>query len=154
MSKSQSQPSDPHVVPDDDGYTLTRYIEGVPRLYGALRFTYRPVSSIRRAKFRDGAKSGEGEEASLRRVANATAVRVVEWNAVDIKGSPLPINAAGVLSLHPSLQVRLMNIVVYSIDGGDADPESSEIPSESDDTDPFGEKLVDGELLEGSRKNS
>lgn len=153
MSKKNQSPSDPHVIPDDDGYTLTRYIEGVPRMYGALRFTYRPVPSIRRAKFRDGQKN-ESEEASLKYVANAAAQRIKEWNAVDLNGKPLPINMAGVLDLHPSLQVRLMNIVVYSIEGGDADPEASDIPSESDENDPFGEKLSNDELLEGSRKNS
>jgi hypothetical protein len=153
MSKSQS-PGDPHVIPDDDGYTLTRFVEGVPRLYGALRFTYRPVSSIRRARLRDGAKNGETEEAQLRRVAAGAARQIVDWNAVDHKGISLPVTVAGVLSLHPSLQVRLMNIVVYSIDGGDVDPDSSEILNESDDTDPFGDKLPDSELLEGSRKNS
>jgi hypothetical protein len=119
---NSSSSSDPYVIPDDDGYTLSRYIEGVSLQYGALRFTYRPVSALRRAKFRDGAKPGDTEETLLRRCAKGVASRLVKWDAVDLKGSPLPTTDAGVLQLHPQLLTRLINVVVYSIEGGDPDP--------------------------------
>ena len=153
---NQSNPnssSDPHVVPDDDGYTLSRYIDGVPRQYGALRFRYRPVSAIRRAKFRDGAKPGDNEETLLRRCAKGVAQCLIDWDAKDIKNNYLPKTDAGVLQLHPQLLTRLINIVVYSIEGGDPDPLVVVDSSTDDDQDVFGE-IPDDELVEGSRKNS
>lgn len=150
---SKLQQTDPHVLLDDDGYTLTRYIAAEPRMYGALRFTYRPVSSIKRAKFRDKKRLGETEAQSLERHAIATASRLVEWNALGLDGKPLPPTTEGVLALHPVLLTRLMSIVVLSTEGGDLDPDAESPQEPHSEQDPFGDE-TDDELVEGSRKNS
>ena len=150
---SRKQASDPHVYPDDDGYTLTRYLRAAPRMYGALRFTYRPVSSKRRAKFRDNARDGETEEQALDRVAAAVARQLVKWDAVDIKGKPLPTTAASVLLLHPTLQTELAAIVLWSFKGGDVDPSESDGSSDQSLSDPFGDNS-DDDIVEAERKNS
>jgi len=153
MSKSQNEASDPHVVTEDDGYTLTRYIEGVPRMYGSLRFTYRPVGSIGRSRFRAKAPDGEREEDSIRRYAKAAVSRMVEWNAVDRKGEPLPLTDKSIVVLHPMLQMRLFNVIIHSIDGGDDDPAKTVYSEPDIDDDPFGGAVTDDEIVAESRKN-
>lgn len=142
-----------HVLSDDDGYTLTRYIQEEPRMHAALRFTYRPVGSIMRLRFRDRAPAGENEEAALRRSAVAVAHQLVQWSGKDRKGNPLPVTAESVLSLHPRLQMRLISIVLHSLEGGDADPEAVQSSARWNPADPFGTD-ADAELVEGEQKNS
>lgn len=150
---SQSQQSDPHVFGTDDGYTLTRYIQAEARMYGALRFSYRPVNAVMRAKFRDNKRPNETEFQGLERVAAAAARRIVEWDAVDLKGNKLPVSAESVLALHPNLGQRLIAIVVWSFEGGDADPRDVPPDAGSDNQDPFGDN-TDDSVVAQSRKNS
>lgn len=111
-----------HVLVDDDGYSLTRYIQAEPRMYEAARFTFRPVTPLRRARL-VMRKEGLPVDALLIALCDAVAQRIISWNCKDQRGNVLGVTSESVQILHPVLQQRLFNIIIYSSEGGDLDPE-------------------------------
>lgn len=104
-----------------DGLTERAYLAPIPRLTGELRFEYRPTSIEALHRFLDGLR-GKSLVALGKSEAAAVAERVVSWSLLDSEGDDLPITAANLLALRPSLFRRLKDIVVYGTEGGDADP--------------------------------
>jgi hypothetical protein len=111
-----------HIICDDDGYTLTRYIEARERMYPALRISFRPVLPIERAKVFERRQAATEEQALLA-LSVVASKRLVSWNAVNRNGEALPITPANIALLHPLLQNRVYNIVIFATEGGDVDPE-------------------------------
>lgn len=139
-----------HTLSDDDGYTLSRFVKGRPRLHDSLRVMYRPIGAIQRAAYIDRRSQTYGEQATLEGLGKVLAKRIVSWDAKGSNGESLPVSVESVLSLHPMLLSRLCDIIVWSADGGDPDPESPmSSPSSSDDWD----EDTDADLLDRSQKN-
>ncbi len=126
MSESQSIQSDFHFVPDDDGFTFKRYIEGQDRMYPSLRFEFRPVLPIQRAKIADKRNESQGEQAILS-LSKVLAARVVAWSAIDRTGRKLEPRAENIARLHPTIFNRMCNIIIFQIEGGDVDPDWKEL---------------------------
>lgn len=108
-----------------DGYTEKGYIEGVPRLYEALRFKFRPMRIEDGSEFLDllskmSAKPREGEVFTAKMLAK----RVLEWDLKD-KGQTLPLDVKTLLGVQRRLFYRLMAIVLGT-DASDMDPAWSE----------------------------
>ena len=97
-----------------DGYTLTAYLAEVPRLYPALRFTYRAVLAQNRAViFREMDKAAETDPRKAESISAAAMVaQLVSWDLVDQKGEAVPISASNILRLQPTLGVRLFRVLM------------------------------------------
>lgn len=140
-----------HVLTDDDGYTLTRYVGNAPLMYDAARFTFRPLSSVPRAKLVSSKDRFENDQLVMG-LCGILAERITEWNLVDHKGQPLPITAESCLLIHPALQQRLINIIIWSIEGGDIDPQKQRTREQVRDI----PKLLDDDesgVIEREQKN-
>lgn len=128
MTKKKKQHQhrhEPHTIPeDDDGYTLTKFVVDHPGLYPTLRFQYRPIAAVPRARFVDRRQAEPSEEKLTANMSAVLAKQIVSWDAVDHKGQQLPRTKDAVQTLHPVLLNRLFNIVIWSTDGGDVDPEA------------------------------
>lgn len=110
-----------------DGYTRRAYIAAEPRLYPAVRFTYRPILTSDRAVVAAavrGANPRRGEEI----VAACIERYVDEWDIEKQSGNRrcrVELRASEILRLQPRLFVRMYRIVM-GIEGGDADPDGDE----------------------------
>lgn len=104
-----------------DGYTMSGFIAAVPRLYPALRFSYRPVLSQNRAViFRQIASANDPRrEESL--AAQAIKSQLVGWDLKDQKDEPVAIEVSNILRMQPRLMNRLFRIVMGD-EPGDEDP--------------------------------
>lgn len=147
-------------IPDDDGYTLPAYIAPLQMLHNAVRFTYRPVDILERAIFVEVNRKGS-EKLVNEKFAEAMAKKLTEWDiqqrTKDGTLLPLPITKNNILRLKPALWVRMLNIVLWGVDGGDLDPDipRDEIDKETDsDFDAIlaGQRIGEARL-EGDRKN-
>lgn len=127
-----------------DGYTRKGYIEESPRLYPAVRFSYRPMIASERAAVNDrvaNAKAAESEAYA----AKAIASHVCDWDLCDCEGKSLPVKAEVAMRLQPALSNRLYRIVIGS-DAPDQDPSEKASPETDQEIQ---------ELLRGSaEKNS
>jgi len=104
----------------DDGYTRDGFIAAVPRLHGALRFSYRPVLVEQRGELRAaGAKLDS--RGCTRHVAAFLTSQLVAWSLVDRRGQPVPVEADRLLRIHPELLIKLQNIVLGFVPS-DVDP--------------------------------
>jgi hypothetical protein len=118
--------SDQHVLGYiHDGYTMSGYITAAPRLYPALRFTFRPVLSQNRAViFRQIAGAGDPRrEESL--AAQAIKAQLVDWDLKNHQGQPVAIEVSSILRVQPRLMNRLFRIVMGD-EAGDEDPTLSD----------------------------
>lgn len=141
-----------HVYCDDDGYTLTRFVKGIPRMYPDTRFSFRPVTPLERARALDWRRSMSEEQATLA-MAKAASSRITEWNCRDRSGTALKPTAANMLRQHPELLNRICNIVIFAAEGGDPDPLPSRLDEQLTDTpDIFGNDSAG--VVENERKNS
>ena len=147
-------------IPDDDGYTLDAYIEPVRLLHNAVRFSYRPVDILERAVLVEINRSLSEKDVNGR-FADVMAKKLTKWDVQqrtkDDTLIPLPITKNNLLRLKPSLWVRMLNIVLWSVEGGDLDPAMprDEILKASDlDFEAIlaGQRIGDVRL-EGDRKN-
>ena len=107
---------------DSDGYTITRYLDGVQGLYGPLRFTYRPVTAAMRAELNDVIKNQSNAQ-TFGTFCKALAKQLVDWTATSHDGKDVAITKDGVASLHPALSLRLVDVVLWSVSPGDIDPD-------------------------------
>ncbi|MCR9297206.1 MAG: hypothetical protein NXI32_31295 [bacterium] len=146
---------EPNTLVDDDGYTLTRYIEGRAGLYGPLRFTYRPVGAMLRAKFLDKRQATQlkylqnAQAKCTELLCEITASRITEWDAIDHKQNGLALSPANLRKLHPLQLARLWDIVIWGEDAGDPDPDLAQAGDEDE-----GWLTEDLELVEAEQKNS
>jgi hypothetical protein len=114
-------------LPEDDGYTLPAYIKPIPRLHNEVRFRFRPLDIIERSvlmAFKD--RSYEKEIA--KKFCEILAVKISEWSIQMRSGDtivPMPIDPIYIQKLKPPLWIRLVNIVIWGMDGGDLDPAAS-----------------------------
>ncbi len=123
--------------PDDEDYTLDAYIAAVPMTSNEVRFKYRPTDIIERSvylAFREKAT----EKAVTEKLSAVMAAKIASWNLVRKEGNaivPMEITADWVKRLKPSIWMRLVNVVVWGMDGGDPDPGIADHlqPSEVDD---------------------
>ena len=121
MSKSNQRL--PNTIPeDDDGYTLTRYLEGRELMHGPLRFTYRPVSSKKKMALKDYI-AGKSEEEVLDCLSQATSKQLVDWDAIDHTGAKLGTDWRSVRQIYPAQLERLFMVVLWSVQAGDIDPD-------------------------------
>jgi hypothetical protein len=60
------------------------------------------------------------------------ASKIVEWDAVDQNGKPVPITPEGVESLHWKIVARLRDIICMCSEAGDPIEDSSEKPASDD----------------------
>lgn len=108
----------------NDGYTADGYIEEIPRLHQALRFTYRPVLPADR-----GIYMAEIEKATPRgkEEFRAEIIRrhVPSW---DMKNGDeaVPLHKAAILHVHPALFTRLY-LIVMGYDAPDAQPDATKL---------------------------
>ncbi len=93
-----------------DGYTRSGYIAAAPRLHGDLRFTYRPALVEERSQLGDLARRLKPHLYD-RHAAAFTAQKLVDWDLVDARESPVPISGETLLRLQPDLFVKLHQIV-------------------------------------------
>jgi hypothetical protein len=110
--------------PQEDGYTLKAYLAEVPRLHNAVRFRFRPVDLIERSILL-AFKDRNYEKAITEKFCELLSQRITQWSLVERSGDtilPMPITAAKIKRLRPTLWTRLTNIVIWGIDGGDVDP--------------------------------
>ena len=132
-----------HVLPRDDGYTVSAFIRGRERMYPDLRFSFRPVLSPEWAEFAE--RTPQTVPDRMRHNAAGIVNSIVSWDAKDRRGKVVEITADNVLRLHRDLFMRIVDIVINSVDGGDPDPE--EVKKVTKDTepldDPFGRKAKD-----------
>lgn len=110
------------IIPD--GYTVHGYIAEVPRLYPALRFTYRPVLTQHRAIiFREIAKANDpNKEETI--AAQAIARSVTGWDMKDAKGESVSLSTSSILRVQPKLLGRLFRIAMGD-EAPDEDPNIS-----------------------------
>lgn len=107
-----------------DGYTEAVYFEDVPRLYGEMRFTYRPILITRLAKInREMNEVGDDDEKRQYIAAKWMSQRLVSWDLKKPDGSPVDHrDIEQLLHIRPALFNRLWNVIGLGIDGGDLDP--------------------------------
>jgi len=116
-----------------DGYTVKGYIEGRPRLYESLRFSYRPLLLTERAEFSERNVGKKVREQNYN-IAKLLEERIVEWDLKKpIKNSdaaePVPAKSAEILRLNPVLFDRLFGIVCGT-EAYDDDPQVFEAKPE------------------------
>lgn len=110
--------------PDDEDYTLDAYIAAVPMITNEVRFKFHPTGIDERSvylAFREKAT----EKAVTEKLSNVMAAKIESWNLVRREGDavvPMEISVAWIKRLKPSIWMRLVNIVVWGVDGGDPDP--------------------------------
>lgn len=115
-----------------DGYTRKGFIRGVSRLFPDVKFIYRPILLAERAEL--NAKLALADAKQVEKLAaDAVAKHVVSWD-MQHEDNTLPIDAATILRLEPSLFDRLYSII-HGRQAGDEAPDGwsdSPLPAESE----------------------
>jgi hypothetical protein len=93
-----------------DGYSEKAFLRGVPKLHGALRFTFRPVLAENRADFVERNGRLDARE-QTRKAAELIKGQLVEWDLRTPKGEVVPVSTDAILRLHPRLLDRLLWVV-------------------------------------------
>lgn len=108
----------------EDGQTLPGYVAEVPRLYGPVRFQFRPMLATERAVIL-GQMSVMGEKEATETAAAIIASRVKQWDATRGDGATIiPLDPAHTVRLQPKLQMRIYNIILGN-EAPDQDPRES-----------------------------
>lgn len=108
----------------NDGYIASAYVDGVPQLYDAARFKYRPILIEEGSEFFETGAKLKAREAD-RRTAKLLKDHVTSWSLTDAQGDALPISLAVLLRLNRRLFQRLAGIVL-GMEASDSDPDWSE----------------------------
>jgi hypothetical protein len=103
-----------------DGYTQEGYVTDVPRLHGALRFSFRPTLVEERSQLADLAARVRSQ-AYDRYLATFIAEKLVSWDLQDNCGAGVPVAAESILRLQPELFGKLHGVVLGS-QASDSDP--------------------------------
>jgi hypothetical protein len=134
----------------DDGYEETAFIRGVEKLHPAIRVTFRPLPIMERTALTDAigklAVRGQNREEE-KMAASAMAERITTMHVLNDDGSIAvdmsPPKAEQLLRAKPALYLKMTNIILWGIIGGDHDPfEGQEKPS-----------LSPAQQLEADQKN-
>ncbi|HEX4147206.1 MAG TPA: hypothetical protein VHY91_27160 [Pirellulales bacterium] len=104
-----------------DGYTQSALIAAVPRLHGALRFTYRPALIEERSQLYDAAGRLNSHRFDCH-VAQFLAEKIVDWDLVDARRQPVPLSAEALLRIQPELFIKL-NRIILGTAASDVDPD-------------------------------
>jgi predicted butyrate kinase (DUF1464 family) len=108
-----------------DGHTFEGYLSALPRMYPAVRFSYRQIGNGERAEIRSriakAANPTEGEKVCARAIAK----HVLAWDVRDAEGETVAIEADNVMRLQPILFARLFNVVM-GVQPCDRDPNASD----------------------------
>lgn len=110
----------------EDGQENRGYVEAIPRLYDAVRFTFRPMLPTERAVVMAQAEAGSEVDA----VTNAAAViagRVIKWDAKRGSGDLVPLDPEHTIRLQPSLQLRIYQMILGNVPS-DLDPAEGKNP--------------------------
>jgi hypothetical protein len=97
------------------------YVASVPRLHGALRFTYQPALVLERAELR-AADFADPQAGLVRRVAAMLPNKLFAWDLAGGDGALLPITAENILRIHPTLFEKFYR-VVFGLIPTDVDPQ-------------------------------
>ena len=93
-----------------DGYTLRGYIAAVAGIHCALRFEYRPTTSLENKKVLEGAPS---EEVSEERFRKMLAEKIVSWDMTNPKECKVvPVTVENMGRIQPKLRSTLVDIVM------------------------------------------
>lgn len=113
-----------------DGYTEKAFIKGVPGLYQAVRFEYRPLlPDAVRAKTHSWNLISATE--ASKRINETIHKQVVSWD-LEHDDKALPVESKVVCRLKFNLLDRMFNIITQ-FDVGDEDP-NAEIPQQEEDS--------------------
>lgn len=159
-----NSPAKPPVLldyfPDDDGYTLDAYIGAVPMLNNEVRFKFRPTDILERSIYL-AFREKHAEKAITEKFSQVIAAKIESWSLVRREGEtvvPMEITPDRIKRLRPPLWMRLINIVIWGVDGGDIDPGLSTVEM-GDQIEADMEALLDksqaiiDKRLEEARKN-
>lgn len=113
-----------------DGYTMTDYIAEVPRLHGAIRFTYRQMVSMEVAVVADAMAKVSGKK-SEQLCAAACSRQLISWD-ITHNGETIEITAANVNRLQRKAMSKLFAII-SGAGPGDIDPDADD--AKTDDAD-------------------
>jgi hypothetical protein len=105
----------------DDGYSEPFYIEGVPRLYGAIRGRRRPIHGRLLSRLREKIRR-LSEEAADEEACKLCAEHLESWDQVDRSGKPIEVSPRAVVDLQPVLRFRFLQIL-QGFEATDVDPE-------------------------------
>jgi hypothetical protein len=115
-----------------DGFTRRGYIKEEPRLYGALRFEYRPTRRLTREEHWRALEKVQSDPAKGERLACEFVVsRLAGWELKDATGSAVPLTADAMAHVEPILFERLYMIMLGKA-VPDEDPENPEPPPASE----------------------
>jgi hypothetical protein len=128
-------------VPDTSDFTETRYIAGRERLHSGVFVTFRPFDIMQRATLLEVRNRTANEVKFLEILIRELTKRVTGWSLTmpaipsDPKSEqvPMPIEEKYVRSLKPALLNRMLDIVIWSADGGDVPPDGIETSVSSDE---------------------
>lgn len=95
-----------------DGYTRSGIISEVPRLYPAVRLSWRPVLVAERVKIVDEIANATSRPLGEAIAAREVARRIVKWDLVDAKGEAVPVSPEHLLRVHPALNFRIYQVVM------------------------------------------
>jgi hypothetical protein len=113
----------------EDGYTAPGYLQGEPKMFPALRFTYRPMTPAERAAWwafeerQDKNPDAQaGADAKSKEKVRLLSTHVLTWEATGKNGQAVPVDATWLPRLHATLHDRLFNVVL-GIAPPDDDPD-------------------------------
>ncbi|MFO0383791.1 MAG: hypothetical protein ACK506_18995 [Pirellula sp.] len=128
-------------VPDSSDFTETRYIAPRERLHSGVFVTFRPCDIMQRATLLEVRNRTGNEIKFLEILIRELTKRVTQWSLTmpsvptDLKSEPIPmpIEEKYVRSLRPVLLNRMLDIVVWSADGGDVPPDGEQSVATTDE---------------------
>jgi len=113
----------------DDGQTVTRFIQGEPRVFESVRVTYRPVPTIDHSAIEKQVRDlnrRERQRDAERLIYKTIADRLIDWEFVDqdgkVIGEEIKPTLENIIRAAGPLQDRLITVVYSQRDGGDVDP--------------------------------
>ena len=107
-----------------DGYTREAYIQPHPRLYPALRFTYRPVLAQDRAVIYRHIERTNDPRKEETIAAEFMRRQLLDWDVTNAGGEAVALEVTNILRLQPRLLTRLFRIVM-----GDESPDEEPEPA-------------------------
>jgi hypothetical protein len=128
-------------VPAEGDFTETRYIAARERLHSGVFVTFRPFDIMQRAMLVEVRNRTANEVKFLEILIKELTKRVTGWSLTmpaiptDPKSEhiPMPIEEKYVRSLKPALLNRMLDMVVWSADGGDVPPNGEQSVATTDE---------------------
>lgn len=105
-----------------DGYTVDGYIDGVDRLYPAVRFRFRPMLTQNRAVIDNQISLSRDPRKTESIAAQVICAQLEAWDLVKPDGETIKLTVSEVLRIPPALMNRLYRVVM-GMDPPDEDPD-------------------------------